>query len=183
MTTHPITLTTSQLRAALAGRLEQVRMPVEPQPPEDRVIVTGGDSISWCLLDQTKQLPRSADDWRNVRCPFGVVGDRLWVRESFMVQPTPGCSMGEAMRGSKLSVYYRDEIRRDVNNDATVRFVGGHIHAMRFDYNADMYGRWRGLNLMKEWASRLAFDITGIRVERDEASVWCWVLDVRKAGE
>lgn len=83
MNTNPITLTPDQVRVVLAGRLTQIRMPLAEQPPEDQVIVTGGDSISWCLLDQTKQLPRSADDWRNVRCPWGVVGDRLYVQEDF----------------------------------------------------------------------------------------------------
>lgn len=83
MNTHHITLTTDQVRAALAGRLTQIRMPVEPQPPEGRVVVTGGDFISWCIFDQMKQLPRSADDWHDVDCPWGVVGDRLYVQEDF----------------------------------------------------------------------------------------------------
>lgn len=78
---HPILFSDSMVRALLAGTKTQTRRIVKPQ----------GSSM-FPLLDGTG-LPRG--DWfisypkyervgnSGHRCPFGVPGDRLWVRESW----------------------------------------------------------------------------------------------------
>lgn len=75
----PITLSQDQVRAALDGRLSQVRMPIGPQPVhrliEGLAHVTVGmnpaeDGAIW--YDSDCISPGS-----EVRCPFGIVGDRL----------------------------------------------------------------------------------------------------------
>lgn len=70
------------LKKIMSGRITQLRMPVFPVPEFDR-----DDN----LIDNywTSQrfgglmVPTRRDMW--MECPFGIVGDRLWVRESTIV--------------------------------------------------------------------------------------------------
>ncbi len=68
-----------------------------------------------------------------IRCPYGFVGDRLWVRETFAVPP------GSTRLG-------------DV--------------AFRADRPEPGAGPWKPSIFMPRWASRLALEVTSVRVER-----------------
>jgi hypothetical protein len=78
-----------------------------------------------------------------LRCPYGTVGQRLWVRETYRFD---GLDPKLALRSQCL-----DEI----------------------SYRADMEGdrccddcAWRPSIFMPRWASRITLEITGVRVER-----------------
>lgn len=80
MRERPILFSAPMVRALLAGTKTQTRRPVKPQPdwlPEVSS-TRGTDGIFWPLgsLGQQCGAPILA-------CPYGVPGDRLWVRESF----------------------------------------------------------------------------------------------------
>jgi hypothetical protein len=71
MKEHPILFSAPMVRAILDGSKTQTRRVVKPQPDEDglaRLIATG----EW--------HDTSASAYR---CPYGIPGDRLWVRETF----------------------------------------------------------------------------------------------------
>lgn len=70
------------------------------------------------------------------RCPYGVAGDRLWVRETW-------CQIGETVDGVKTIAYRGD-------NDIE---LGGDL-------------RWKPGIHMFRWASRITLDVTRVRVER-----------------
>lgn len=182
MTTHPITLTPSQLRAALAGRLEQARMPVEPQPEHKQlhehngVVIHDSEHRMWCwkdlVLENIWDFP-DGEDRKTLasRCPWGVVGDRLYIQEDYDLVDDPGTDRPVRKtwdKEEKRSIYWAVDYKID-----------GGTRIM------DKLGQrvWRDACTMPKWASRFAFDIVGIRVERDDAGVWCWVIDVRKVGE
>jgi hypothetical protein len=81
-------------------------------------------------------------------CPYGNVGDRLWVRECFAFN---GC-----MANAKLSDFIDSEY-----------VLKEHLV---YRANADGYDEavqgWRPSIHMPRWASRINIEITGIRVER-----------------
>jgi hypothetical protein len=72
-----------------------------------------------------------------VRCPFGVPGDRLWVRETWQTNP------------DKTKVIYKADYTD-----------GG------FVTDNDIYYGWKPSIFMPRWASRITLEITNVRVER-----------------
>jgi hypothetical protein len=74
-------------------------------------------------------------------CPYGVPGDRLWVRETFATHKhIPG------------HIEYRASHREPAE------YPFGHIY--------DDQTRWRPSIFMPRWASRLTLEITEVRVQR-----------------
>ena len=70
MTERPILFSGPMVRALLEGRKTQTRRVMKPQPKGMARLDTGG---SWPLASGSEFM----------RCPYGVPGDRLWVRESW----------------------------------------------------------------------------------------------------
>lgn len=190
MTTHPITLTPSQLRSALAGRLEQVRFFVTLSDPSQTYAVHDDDG--W---------PCSADeygDWHRDRCPWGVVGDRLTCDV-----PLKTCFRCNGDRGW----IFADGTSMDCGDcegegevggfDITFEIVGIRVERLGDMSEADAY------RCGAEIPSHMRFSSGGNPELRNEArcvytSDWdaqhgqrypwasnpfAWVLDVRKMGE
>jgi hypothetical protein len=79
------------------------------------------------------------------RCPYGVPGDRLWVRETW------------AQNEDQLS---------ETRMDASIRYrADGEQRAL------DNGGEkpWRPSIFMPRWASRITLEVTGVRIERLQA--------------
>jgi hypothetical protein len=85
MKERPILFNGPMVRAILEGRKTQTRRPIKPQ----------ADVIVGDMLGQPKWY-LDGDPSRVIRCPFGVPGERLWVRETFaqegIIQPGDSAS-------------------------------------------------------------------------------------------
>ena len=84
-------------------------------------------------------------------CPYGIPGDRLWVRESFMPIPL------EAAPGPSQTPWL------------IAYAAGGQTELLApSSYNPTLYNyeRWTPSIHMPRWASRITLEITSIRVER-----------------
>ena len=68
MKEHPILFNTEMVRAVLEGRKTETRRIIKPQP-------------NYHLRHGQKDKDLEGNVLR--RCPYGQVGDRLWVRETF----------------------------------------------------------------------------------------------------
>ncbi len=93
-------------------------------------------------------------------CPFGAPGDRLWVRERFSPYRVPGgcaCSIADATYAVLVDGTHVD---RD-----------GEITPGLATYSEGAWDgvRWRPSIHMPRWASRIALEVTGVRVERLQA--------------
>ena len=153
MREKPIIFSGEMVRAILDGRKTVTRRVV--RKPESLGCVTGHPCIGCdCESIVYKDL-----------CPFGQPGDRLWVRENFLVVPTPECSFGEAMRGAKLTVFYHDGRRLDLEGGVAIG-PGVRVCLAAADYSVDNYGRWRPPIFMPRWASRITLEVADVRVER-----------------
>lgn len=109
MKERPILFSAPMIRAVLAGTKTQTRRLVKPAPPPD-LPHSGGTSWLWSEklgnfqpYGTVGHIPMPMK--MGIRCPFGVIGDRLWVRESFRMS----ASGGEVHYPASLSDYDRAE--------------------------------------------------------------------------
>ena len=103
MKERPILFSGPMVRAILADRKTQTRRIVNPQPKNRR-----GGRWMYCYESMNKKLEgsfyyswpdkkngncfseRGPESQITYRCPYGQVGDRLWVREAWAVHPETG---------------------------------------------------------------------------------------------
>lgn len=83
-------------------------------------------------------------------CPFGQVGDHLWVRESFTYWED------DEFGGDYLE--YRTGHRRSLGD-------WEHPHPI-YDHCIGRFGKWTSPVAMPRWASRIILENTGVRIER-----------------
>lgn len=137
MSEKPILFSAPMVRAILEGRKTQTR----------RIIKRNLRPTDWDKNDKNYQ-PAFEDqygDYHEVRkfCPFGQVGDRLYVRETWMAS---GFSEG--------------------NQDVTYRADNTTITYNRPEDTLIAQKKWVPSIHMPRWASRIKLEITNIRVER-----------------
>jgi hypothetical protein len=139
MRERPIIFNREMVRAVMEGRKVQTRRAVKfPLRDKDLGCELSGNELAGEV---------SGGNYRN--CPFGAVGDRLWVRETFSVVPRTAYAASEGVQ---------QVIRPDDNHDAAI-FRSGWEHS-------SVGIRWRPSIHMPRWASRITLEITGVRVER-----------------
>jgi len=149
MKERPILFSAEMVRAILDGRKTQTRRVIKPQP-----ICTGTSGIDRFergCLGMDYWYPSSPSGKIGIfeppryKCPYGVPGDRLWVRETWLNAGVeiPGCKPDE--------IWYRED-----EDEAFAISCEPH----------DQRPKWRPSIFMPRWASRITLEVTGIRVER-----------------
>lgn len=133
MKARPIIFSTDMVRAILAGTKTQTRRAVKVQPPEN----TSGCVQVWEGENHWDFWGFNGSQIKRVKCPYGVVGDQLWVRETYAKVTN--------RQGNQVFVYKADQ------SD---------------EFIADYDGGWDSSMFMPRAASRILLEITAIRVER-----------------
>jgi hypothetical protein len=133
MRERPILFSGPMVRALLNGTKTQTRRVVKFTGPWE-VSDLGATGGEWPMRED------SDGDWYDAHCPYGIPGDRLWVRETWGLWDTLPCQGPEGAQ-----VFYRatDDKRIDLRHQL-----------------------WRPSIHMPRWASRLTLTITDVRVER-----------------
>lgn len=150
MTERPVLFNAAMVRAILAGRKTQTRRPVAGSP----VFVTqliGRDNKpthEYGLHPESEYVIS-----KNISCPLGRPGDRLWVRETFV----SGIGLAEI---DDAKTFHE-----------TCCAPAGAPLAPRWLYRADGHSipgtvHWRPSVHMPRWASRIALEVTDVRVQR-----------------
>jgi len=92
MSERPILFNSDMVRAILDGRKTQTRRVVKPSfPPMNCVYkMLGNGSHLGCFADEEKHTfaavpptPTSKD--HRIKCPYGEIGDQIWVRETHAI--------------------------------------------------------------------------------------------------
>lgn len=146
MKEHPILFSTEMVKAILDGRKTQTRRLLKRQPLDILPMV---DPVKdgWVTLDT-----RNPNHGSIIKCRYGNVGDRLWVRESHT-----WVTLGEKDP-------WKD---RAIDDGSFRRMPDGSPVSMC--YKADGYkipSTWRPSIHMPRWASRITLEIASIRVQR-----------------
>lgn len=158
MTEHPILFNEPMSAAARAGRKSQTRRVMTPQPFfDDRGLLWWHWSKhAGSACDQPIGAPSEA--WL-ARCPYGVPGDRLWVRETHIAY-----GRWETRFSEKKG---RDEwhfIDMTLDTGREYRFAGAVSNAKR---GGMLPAWWRRPSIfMPRAAARTLLEVTGVRVER-----------------
>jgi hypothetical protein len=162
MTERPIIMQPESVRAILEGRKTKTRRVVKPQPENDGSggVMREADSWIWrggrALLRAGYGAPyvhtgRHAMERAMLKvCPYGVPGDRLWVRETWALGRTQ-------QEDGKREVHERwTKPRKDLKAPVLYRanqlFNDG-------DHN------WKSPRFMPRWACRLVLELVKVRVE------------------
>lgn len=155
MKSRPIIFSAPMVRAILAGQKTQTRRVVKDEWLLDlfsewpNLAPYMGTSIEdgtfgfehveyGAMCGEEHLLEPKRMVWQEVKCPYGVVGDRLWVRETYL----PTADEGHF-------IYKADQCDEWLQEFAEMDCGG-----------------WKSPIFMPRAASRIELEITGIRVER-----------------
>lgn len=143
---HPILFSGDMVRAILDGRKTQTRRPVTFPAS----LWFNADGYPFSGDGYTDCRPVEPGDIRAwITCPFGVQGDRLWVRETW--RPVgPWDTRRETIQYRTDGMYLRKT---------------GWPKSFRIRTNNSL-NKWRPSIHMPRWASRINLEVTAVRVER-----------------
>jgi len=149
MMEKPIIFNSEMVLTILEGRKTQTRRVMKTPPPEDMTV--DAICVEWYVPsiidkdgyeDAGDEIFGAYDvygEW-GAKCPYGAPGDKLWVRETWNVLNSDGCTPRGISPQPDRVVYQAN---------------GG-----------DQYPFWRPSIFMPRWASRIQLRITNVRVER-----------------
>ena len=143
MKIKPILFSTPMIRALLDGRKTQTRRVVKVQPNTRHYQIEFEGGF-------LKEYSRVAGCWyleRKQPCPYGKVGDLLWVRETFSDNDSLNKHL---LLSGNPKVFYAADLHHSVTKVPTKYRLG----------------RWKPSIFMPRWASRLTLKINNVRVER-----------------
>ena len=139
MADRPIIFAAPMIRALLSGRKTQTRRVVRDGPDGRWFVDARHGGLDWVAPEGSPRLP--------IRLPYAP-GDRLWVRETWLIN--------DYRYERPIPKSRPDDLESD---DVLYR-------ATERDSEAQTEGIWRGAIHMPRWASRLTLIVTDVRVQR-----------------
>jgi len=148
---HPIIMSAESVRAILDGQKTQTRRVIKPQPvPTLEKICLVSDR--WEIGQEGYVPADQRNTWQCntvIKCPYGKVGDRLWVRETWDFRAMKGaCAVNRIV----IIGYEADDTAKAVH--------------VPLGYNPVVHRKKRSSIHMPKWAARIWLEITNVRVER-----------------
>lgn len=186
MKERPILMKGAMVRAILKGRKIQTRRIIKPQPSGSN---TQNDPYGWRWkwTPTDKRIPifewgKDTTGWISMlkHCPYGVPGDRLWVKETWveLLHTSPATDRPELCEGDKLiepATSYTDDSGQQrwhyngrviaYRATSAVEFCDGDGFIGE-SANKDDMAKWKPSIFMPRWASRITLEIEAVRVER-----------------
>jgi len=147
----PIIMSGNHPKLVLDGLKTQTRRVIKPQPTK-----YGDPPWNWKYRNVTMSRVYASSLKRDLPfyCPYGQVGDRLWVKETWATeQRLNHLKPSEIGNASEVPLWYK--------------FDTNPVYE-RTNYLEDLVtrGKWRSSRFMPRWASRITLEITEVRVER-----------------
>ncbi|HHT1002346.1 TPA: hypothetical protein ACTYAX_004235 [Enterobacter hormaechei] len=152
MTERGMIFNSEMVRAILDGRKTQTRRIIKDctvgRDPISKFIQVGKKFIG-CYPEDVPELIREC-------CPYGVPGDRIWVRETFQ---------GPLFDFEQMEAYQEDSSKFK-KPEFCVYKADGKPAPEFFEADDNLHCGWRPSIHMPRWASRITLEITGVRVEQ-----------------
>ena len=157
MKERPILMSAPMVIATLDGRKTMTRRACKPQPHVDKQM-SGGFALNILKRNYTIDMVSGSISVNAPHisecCPYGKVGDRLWLRETFaetdLADGTPAVSY---RAGGCIPVGRRDDKKDYLITEWALA-------------ETPQPEAWHPSIFMPRWASRITLEIVGIRVER-----------------
>lgn len=160
MKSRPIIFRGDMVRAIREGRKTQTRRVVKPTAKGCTVGVYS-DSANGPYECVNVGDDGDPIDSEPIRCPYGVPGDELWVREAWRtVADIDKVNASGMARRAILAGYAKPWAPMLYEAD------GARCEWMKFDGLGGGPGRYRHARFMPRWASRLTLVVESVRVER-----------------
>lgn len=141
---RPILFSAPMVRALLDGRKTVTRRALNAQALKN---IGYGVQLGECHeLPSEGPLHPNSVSYYNDFCPFGQIGDRLYVRETCFINDYREAAVPEGERAD-CEIHYRADGVPDFEGEEELI-------------------RWRPSIHMPRWASRILLEITDVRVER-----------------
>lgn len=157
MRCHPILFSDEMVQAILDGRKTQTRRPLGVQPKPYWTEIAAEEQYGETIATYRAFTGKGSARWAICSCPFGAVGDTLWVRECW------GLSWND--HGHQCLCY---RARGEDDPRDTMRLWDG--SQWRIEKTecpaAEPPEKWRPSIHMPRWASRITLEISEVRVER-----------------
>ncbi|HFW3618478.1 TPA: hypothetical protein ACIPBS_002017 [Salmonella enterica subsp. enterica serovar Waycross] len=131
--------------AILSGRKTQTRRPIKWKQTRFTEIAERDDGSLWSWAEDCE---RGGDIW--FACPYGEIGDRIWVRETFRVH---------SRATDVATLVYRASVRNSWTEQT-------HRVPVAVCNKPATPEKWTPSIHMPRWASRITLEITDVRVER-----------------
>ncbi|HCL6769505.1 TPA: morphogenetic protein [Enterobacter hormaechei] len=152
MTERGMIFNSEMVRAILDGRKIQTRRIIKDctvgRDPISKFIQIGKKFIG-CYPEDVPELIREC-------CPYGVPGDRIWVRETFQ---------GPLFDFEQMEAYQEDSSKFKKPEFCVYKADGKRAPEF-LDADDNLHCGWRPSIHMPRWASRITLEITGVRVEQ-----------------
>ena len=174
---RPILFSPQMVRAILARGKTQTRRVVKPQPPSIAAVrAMAGDGYGWMPPEgrfdywrvvgpvwavrecwkRPNGYPPNVNGCVSLRCPYGQVGGRLWVRESFIT----GWPLTE---GGYLDQY--DDDGNELPKKVWYRADLEELQWQSEDGYTMTEPPWKPSIHMPRWACRILLEVTEVRIE------------------
>ena len=166
MKVRPVKLKEHEVIAILENRKTQLRRMVSQQPaPAQKWVgwLRDGKGLVATWAQSKGDMLRNA---LQIKCPFGQVGDRLWVREAWQHSNFPDGDFSP-----ECAVFYRADYLDDPHGPSGEKSPEG------------KYREWNRATVMPKIASRITLEITEVRVEQTEEGLfgeWFWVIEFER---
>lgn len=156
---RPILFTPENAGKIHKDEKRQTRRVITPQPEHWTTGPGPGTSACWPAVNKLGKVAHQ-------KCPFGVPGDRLWIREAWaqynQYAPEDDAGSRKAWKSFVSGEKNIVEAAMDIPNPS------GEACAL---YKADFLGqqvdwKWKNAMFMPRWACRTIVEITEVRVER-----------------
>lgn len=148
------------VQAILEGRKTQTRRVVNPQPTYSE---NGGFNWKGYVYGIGSDYAETVSNFTNSNCPFGKVGERLWVRETFS-----SCFEVDIPHGRPVGAF--DTKGSPAKPEWKTRFIykaDGPMPNVQWSFVGDSSPVcWQSPIVMPRIASRILLEITKIGIER-----------------
>ena len=164
---RPILFSGEMVRAILDGRKTVTRRVIKPNRRwADEIHMGEGRDGNWIVYNGQDDSIIGPDNCEYpVPCPYGIPGDRLWVRETFAIESNYQIEFDD------YDPPFKDG--RPINWDGLTNWEQCHYRATdpvpELCYSDEDLGppcKWKPSIHMPRWASRITLEVVSIRVER-----------------
>jgi hypothetical protein len=159
---RPILFSSAMVRAILDDRKTQTRRVLKLQPMHgSSTTIRPHHCLDGAfLVEHWQRQERSFGNFgrcENITCPYGALGDRLWVRETWATTDSAGGPVVAYRAGGSMVHGASGDRRNGTWQDFVFSGEVGEVYPPEI---------WKPSIFMPRWASRITLEVTDVRVER-----------------